>query len=107
MSTTNDVPRATRNWFLILLTGSAGSIDAAIFLKSQVFTAVFSLGRDKDRGSATAPLLLVFIPSWSGGWRGYLTDRLVDSLRSLSIAGSCGCHSKSARDKTNLGETHW
>jgi uncharacterized membrane protein YoaK (UPF0700 family) len=42
MSTTNDVPRATRDWFLILLTGSAGSIDAAIFLKSQVFTANMS-----------------------------------------------------------------
>ncbi len=38
---------------------------------------------------------------------GFLTDRLVDSLRPLGIAGSCGCHSKSARDKTNLGETHW
>ncbi len=41
-STTGDVPRATRDWFLILLTGSAGCIDAAIFLRSQVFTANMS-----------------------------------------------------------------
>ena len=30
---------STRDWLLILLTGSAGSVDAAIFLKSHVFTA--------------------------------------------------------------------
>jgi uncharacterized membrane protein YoaK (UPF0700 family) len=39
---TGEVPRATRDWLLILLTGSAGSIDAAIFLKSHVFTANMS-----------------------------------------------------------------
>ena len=31
--------RPARDWLLILLTGSAGSIDAAVFLKSHVFTA--------------------------------------------------------------------
>jgi hypothetical protein len=46
MSTTNEVPQATRDWLLILSTGSAGCIDAAIFLKSQVFTANMS-ARDK------------------------------------------------------------
>jgi uncharacterized membrane protein YoaK (UPF0700 family) len=34
-----EVPRPARDWLLILLTGSAGSIDAAVFLKSHVFTA--------------------------------------------------------------------
>lgn len=33
---------STRDWLLILLTGSAGSVDAAIFLKSHVFTANMS-----------------------------------------------------------------
>ena len=37
-----EVPRPTRDWLLILLTGSAGYIDAAIFLKGQVFTANMS-----------------------------------------------------------------
>src|ERR1700680_3995214 len=36
------VPRVTRDWLLIVLTGSAGSIDAVIFLKSHVFTANMS-----------------------------------------------------------------
>lgn len=38
-SNVGEFTRPTRDWFLILLTGSAGSVDAAIFLKSHVFTA--------------------------------------------------------------------
>jgi uncharacterized membrane protein YoaK (UPF0700 family) len=32
-------PRATRDWLLILLTGCAGCIDAAVFLRTHVFPA--------------------------------------------------------------------
>src|ERR1700726_4355864 len=38
-SNPGEIPRPARDWLLILLTGSAGSIDAATFLKSHVFTA--------------------------------------------------------------------
>jgi uncharacterized membrane protein YoaK (UPF0700 family) len=41
-SNTGEIPRPARDWLLILLTGSAGSIDAAVFLKSHVFTANMS-----------------------------------------------------------------
>ena len=41
-SSAGEVPPATRDWLLILLTASAGSIDAVIFLKSHVFTANMS-----------------------------------------------------------------
>ena len=39
ISNAGQIPRPTRDWWLILLTGSAGSIDAATFLRSHVFTA--------------------------------------------------------------------
>src|ERR1700676_181857 len=41
-SNAGEIPQPARDWLLILLTGSAGSIDAAIFLKSHVFTANMS-----------------------------------------------------------------
>jgi uncharacterized membrane protein YoaK (UPF0700 family) len=41
-SNASEIPRPARDWLLILLTGSAGSIDAAVFLKSHVFTANMS-----------------------------------------------------------------
>jgi uncharacterized membrane protein YoaK (UPF0700 family) len=41
-SNAGEIPRPARDWLLILLTGSAGSIDAAVFLKSHVFTANMS-----------------------------------------------------------------
>jgi uncharacterized membrane protein YoaK (UPF0700 family) len=41
-SNAGEIPPPAQDWLLILLTGSAGSIDAAIFLKCRVFTANMS-----------------------------------------------------------------